>query len=48
MKNSKQAPMQKGPGTSYKPTSSPAIQSAKIPSKTLATSPNSHKRGKQG
>lgn len=37
-----------GPGTKYRPTSSPSNASAKIPSKTIATSPNSHMRGKQG
>ena len=42
-----QAPTQKGPGTSFKPGSQ-HNSSAKIGSKTVGTSPNSDKRGKQG
>lgn len=38
-----------GPGTKLKMKSVDVGRSvAKIPSKTIATSPNSHKRGKQG
>lgn len=39
---------QKGPGLAYKPASSPSAKRASIPSPTVATSPNSHKRDKQG
>lgn len=39
---------QKGPGLAYKPRKSPTLTRAKIPSPTIATSANSHKRGKQG
>ena len=46
---SKQYPEQKGPGLKYRPTSvDVGASKAKIPSKTIKTSPNSHKRGPQG